>query len=52
MTIKTKFKQDSKARGSINPKDESFNFDLWSKEVRIQMLKTLEKKLGSEILIV
>lgn len=49
MTIE-KPKQESNNQGSINPKDEMFNFDLWAKEVRIEMIKTLEKKLGSEIL--
>lgn len=49
MTIE-KSKQESNNQGSINPKDETFNFDLWAKEVRTQMIDTLEKKLGSKIL--
>ena len=40
-----KSKQELKNRGSINPKDETFNFDLWAKAVRRQMIEVLEKKL-------
>ncbi len=40
-----KSEQKSKHEGSINPKDETFNFDLWAKAVRSRMIKVLEKKL-------
>lgn len=45
-------KDSSKSWGSINPKDESFDFDLWAKEVRLQMIKRLQQKLGSDILTI
>jgi hypothetical protein len=48
--INNQSKDSSKSWGSINPRDESFNFDLWSKEVKLQMIKRLEEKLGSKIL--
>jgi hypothetical protein len=46
-----KVKKGLNTRGSINPKDESFNFELWAKEVRIQMLQTLERKIGENSIL-
>lgn len=47
MIVKNKVKDSTNDRGSINPKDETFDFELWAREVRTQMIETLEKKVGS-----
>jgi hypothetical protein len=49
--IDRKSKQELKKRGSINPQDETFNFDLWAQAVRSQMIEVLERKLGAKSLI-
>lgn len=48
MTMENLSKSYLKTKKSINPKDETFDFYLWSKAVRMQMIETLEKKLGSK----
>lgn len=45
MTIKNFSQQQSKDRKSVNPADESFDFALWSKAVRSQMIQTLARKV-------
>jgi hypothetical protein len=52
MTITNKSELYSTVKKSINPKDETFDFSLWSKAVRKQMIQTLEKKLGSKSLTI
>lgn len=50
MMTTNKAKLEGNDWGSMNPKDDTFNFDLWAKQVRLQMIETLEKKLGEKIL--
>ena len=49
MTTKTKSKKDysDKILTSLNPNSDNFNFELWSREVRQQMLDVLQKRLSS-----
>ena len=49
--VTNKSKEELKNRGSINPKDETFNFDLWARAVRSQMIEVLDKKLGPKSLM-
>ena len=49
MTITTGIKksQSDKILTSLNPHSEDFNFELWAKEVRQQMLTVLQQRLSS-----
>ena len=51
MTIKNQSQKDysdkSKILTSLNPYSDNFNFELWSREVRQQMLDALQKRLSS-----
>ncbi len=51
MMVTDKVKRQLNNQGSMNPKDETFNFDLWAKEVRNQMLETLERRLGAKSIL-
>ena len=49
MTTKTESqkRQPEQILTRLNPYSDNFNFELWSHEVRQQMLTTLQKRLAS-----
>jgi hypothetical protein len=49
MTTTTEIKksQPDKILTSLNPNSDRFNFELWAREVRQQMLTALQKRLSS-----
>ena len=51
MTITTSTKirksRSEKISASLDPRSDRFNFELWSSEVRQQMLTALQKQLNS-----
>ena len=46
-TIETKKSQLNKILTSLDPQSKDFNFELWAREVRQQMLTILQQRLNS-----
>ena len=47
MTTEIKNSQPDRILTSLNPQSEDFNFQLWAREVRQQMLTVLQQRLSS-----
>lgn len=46
-TTETKKSQLNKILTSLDPQSQDFNFELWAREVRQQMLTVLEQRFSS-----